>query len=114
MYLNLKPIHFEALSLGARLVPMTALAIGLCGSLFKARLIRFVGWIGIVMFFVVSVALSFPSEDYVLGHSPIGSGTGPREVSAVTVSIKLLMGFAITMALILTYRRARPVSDRSS
>jgi hypothetical protein len=109
-FLNISVIHFEPLAVWARLFPPLLLIIGLIGSVTRFSILRIGWWVGILMFFIVASATSFPSEDYVLGLYA-APGAGPPEVSAFNVCIRLLIGLTITTSLILTYRRAKPTSN---
>src|ERR1051325_6271294 len=84
LFLNVNAIHFQPLAVWARVLIPLLFAVGLVGSTYRLIVLRLAGWVGILTFFVVTIAASFPSEDYVLGlySKP---GQGPPEVGAFEI-----------------------------
>jgi hypothetical protein len=107
LFLNLDFIHYQSLALWAKLLPPTLLLIGFWGSLSGLTLFRFTGWIGIVLFLLVSLLSAFPTEDYVLGGVADDPGSLPRDVSNAAISARLAVGSAISILLAWLYRRLK-------
>jgi hypothetical protein len=103
-YLNASFVHYHPLATWARILPPICFAIGFFGSASRLGTLRVGGWFGIVMFFIVALGVSFPSEDHILGlHSD-----GPPEVGAFEIGARAIVGSGLTLLLFLTFRRASP------
>jgi hypothetical protein len=107
VFLNVDLFHFEPLALWAKLLPPALMLCGIIWSAKQIRILRFIGWIGIALFFIVALAVSFPEEDYVLGHYT----GGPPEVSTFQILVRLLVALVMTSFLAMTYKR-RPQVQR--
>jgi hypothetical protein len=62
--LSFPSLFFEQLALWFRITDQALLALGIVGSVLRSKALRFVGWIGIAMFFVYAVFGSLPSVDH--------------------------------------------------
>lgn len=105
IFLNADSIHYEALAIWARVVPISFMVIPLFVHSKFRSFAKIMGWAGIFAFFVIASAVSFPSEDYVLGGLDSGPDSGPKDVSMVNVSVRFFIGLSLTSLLIWAYRR---------
>jgi hypothetical protein len=64
-----------------------------------ARALRPAGYIGIALFLLISLAASFPTEDYLLGGPNDNPADLPRTVSNVNSLVKVTVGLLITALL---------------
>lgn len=106
-YLNINDLHYLPLAIWAKLLPSMLLMAGVVAVIFQINILRIVGWLGILLFLIVSLAVSFPSEDYVLGGPHAGPESGPRDVSTIGVFLRVFAGVSITSLLSLCYRRTK-------
>lgn len=112
LYLNLDIVQFEPLALWARILPPILLVFGLIGSVFEIKLLRAIGWIGLAVFLLVSLMVSFPSEDYILGGPESNRANFPRDVSTMQISLRLATGVVITILLTWFYHGIGHGGDR--
>jgi len=112
LFLNLDILHFQPLSLWSRLLPPLLLVLGLLGSAYEVRPLRFAGWVGIMIFLLISLLASFPSEDYLFGGPDSGHLGMPRTVGNANTLVRVIIGMVITLLLFQLYRRLQTSPDR--
>lgn len=112
IFLNLDALHYQPLQLWARLAPSLFMLVGAVGAARNVKLLTIVGWLGIAAFLIVSTAVSFPTEDYVLGGPNTSMHDVPRDVSSKLILVRVLVGMGLTLLLSHQYRRIRTHQGR--
>lgn len=112
LFLNLDFLQLEPLALWARLMPPMLVVLGLVGSVYGIKPLRFAGWVGIVAFLLVFLLASFPSEDYLLGGRDTPRVGMPRTVSNTNTLVRVVVGLVITILLVQRYRRLQTRSNK--
>jgi hypothetical protein len=111
IFLNLDAIHFGPLALWTKFLPPTLIAVGALGTVRDIRLLRIAGWVGIALFLLVSLAASFPTEDYLLGGPNDNPADLPRTVSNANSLARVTVGLAITALLFWRYKRLQTSTE---
>lgn len=109
-FLNLDSVNFQPVALWAKLIVPAMIGIGGIATARNIRVLRPIGWIGILLFLLVSVVASFPSEDYLLGGPNDNPADLPRAVSDINSWIRVIVGLLITALLFWRYRRLQASS----
>lgn len=105
LFLNIDAIHYHPVTAWAKTVPVILILAGAVGSVKKIPVLRLVGWLGIAMFALISVGISFPTEDYRLGGPDGDLAQVPRETPASLIAAKLAAAALITMTLSWFHRK---------
>lgn len=111
VYLNVDALHFGPLALWAKFVPPLLITVGALGVVRDIRVLRPTGWIGVALFLLVSIAASFPTEDYLLGGPDDNPADLPRSVSNANSLVRVTVGLILTALLFWRYRRLRTSTD---
>jgi hypothetical protein len=75
------------------------------------KTLRFLGWLGVIIFLLISLGASFPPEEYRLGEPGDDPASLPRTVSSAAIIARVAAGLAITSLIVWLYRRLRIAAD---
>lgn len=101
--LNLPTLYFEPLDTWVCVgVPM-ALLVGFIGSVWKTKVFRVVGWVGVFIFLLVTLTGVRPGEDYTLGGPGSPPGPAPHLISDELAHRRWLLFGGTAAALIACY-----------
>jgi len=103
--LNVPGLQYEPLFLWVRIGCPLLLFIGFLGSLYGSRLLRLLGWFGILLFLGCAMAMIFPGEDYTSGGPDGPSLAAPHLVSAQETVLRLILFLVLIAVLISSYLR---------
>ena len=116
--LNIPGLFFEPLADWVRILVPALFAIGFVGTSRRNKLVRSVGWIGVLLFGLVMLTAVLPGEDYTLGGPSAPLGALPHLPSHSLVVIRLLAFLAVVAGLMVCYglagRNAQKTSSVSS
>lgn len=104
-YLYVPTLHYAPVRFWVASLPVLLLLIGLFGSAVGLKSLRFLGWVGLTIFLLLSLGMSFPPEEYRLGEPGDDPDSLPRTVSTVVIVARMATGFAITVLVAWLYRR---------
>ena len=81
---------------------------GLASLKWEVRVIRLLGWLGILGFFVCLVAISIPGEDYTFGGPNGPTLNAPCHVNPAYITTRLFLLILIGSLLAWSFRNVRP------
>jgi len=114
MIINVDLFHFDRMFLWAKVTVSVPLLCGLVGTVSGIRLLRFVGWLGILMFFFAALRIAIPDEDYFSGGPDGPQLSAPRVVSDTYMFARMGVAVLITLLLVWFYRKSWVKADTSS
>ena len=111
VFLNVSTIHYAPLRLWVGALPVALLLLGLFGSVMGLKSLRSLGWLGVIIFLLLSLGMSFPPEEYRLGEPGDDPDSLPRTVSTTVIVARMAAGLAITISVAWLYRRLGFATD---
>lgn len=109
LMMNVTALQYEPLDLWVRLVCPLLLLGGIYGSARRSRILRVVGWIGIVIFILCGIQMIIPGEDYISGGPDGPPIAAPRLPTLAETGVRLVAFIAITAALTYGFWRLKKV-----
>jgi hypothetical protein len=103
--LNLPQLFFQSAALWVRILVPLVLLIGLLGGMLSSAWLQVGGWVGIALFLMTSLLMSFPGEDYVLG-SALDPAPHP-DVNGWLVLVRMIFVTALSILMAVCLRRLR-------
>jgi hypothetical protein len=107
--MNVTALQYEPLDLWVRLVCPLLLIGGIYGSTRGSRILRAVGWLGIVIFILCGIQMIIPGEDYMSGGPDGPPLAAPRLPTLAETGVRLVAFIAITVALTYGFWRLKKV-----
>jgi len=96
----------------AGILPVALLLLGLLGSVLGLKSLRFLGWLGVLVFLLLSLDMPFPPEEYRLGEVGDDPKSLPRTVSTAVIVTRMAADLAITILVAWLYRQLGIAADK--
>jgi hypothetical protein len=101
--MNVQSLYFDPPDLWARVSAPALMFVGLAGSVWPRKILRFAGWLGIGFFALVILGVVIPGEDLVLRHMANSADAQLHLVPDLSLPQRIAIVVGFTSALVFCF-----------